>query len=329
MKILAGIDGGGTHTRLALARDDGTLIGYAEGGSCSFIELGLDSATAELARVWAAAWRSAELKPRRVEALFMGLGSVLSEADARTNCDLAVRLGLVHPDDVRTENDAWNAHAGGLIGQPGILLISGTGSACLGRNGSGLAWRTGGWGYMLNDVGSAYALGHAALIAATRDADGRGKRTGLTQLVCKFLNLSDLKELFRKIHYEGVLRSTIAAIAPQVVGQAEAGDTVAKEILQTNALGLVEMVVTVARKLELDAPMLALTGGLIDNAPAFRQLFLGELIRQHPGLRQAENGLKPVFGAVLLACAQITGPNMPSSFIENLRTSSTSVDASS
>ena len=85
MKVLAGIDGGGTRTRLALVYEDGRLLGYAEGGSCSFVDLGLDAARAELARVWAAGWRAAGAKPRPAEALFMGLGSVLSEADARTN----------------------------------------------------------------------------------------------------------------------------------------------------------------------------------------------------------------------------------------------------
>jgi N-acetylglucosamine kinase-like BadF-type ATPase len=33
MKLFAGIDGGGTRTRLALVCEDGALAGYAEGGS--------------------------------------------------------------------------------------------------------------------------------------------------------------------------------------------------------------------------------------------------------------------------------------------------------
>lgn len=322
MKVLAGIDGGGTRTRIALAREDGRLISYAEGGSCSFIELGLDAARAELSRVWAAGWHAAGLRPRPVDALFMGLGSVLSEADARTNCDLAIQLGLAHSGKVRADNDAWNALAGGLTGRPGILLISGTGSACLGRNQLGLIWRTGGWGYLLNDVGSAYALGHASLIAATRDFDARGEPTSLTALVRAALGLGDMKEIFRKIHHEGVPRAAIAALAPQVVGHAEAGDTVAREILRQNAEGLVEMVVTIVRKLDLSDPSLALTGGLVTNAPTFRRLFLDKLTPRLPGFKLAEQGLQPVFGAVLLACEQTIGSEPAPSFLQNLCESS-------
>src|SRR5689334_8328248 len=271
MRILAGIDGGGTHTRLALAGEDGGLIGYAEGGSCSFIDLGQDTARAELARVWASAWRAAGSSPRPADALFMGLGSVLSETDARTNCDLAVGLGLGEANHVRADNDAWNAHAGGLTGRPGLLVISGTGSVCLGRSESGSTWRAGGWGYLLNDIGSAHGLGHDALIAATRDADARGEATRLTALVREVLELKDIKEIFRKVHHDGVTRSAIAALAPRVVSHAEAGDAVAREILKRNAEGLAEMTFTVARKLNLREPKLALTGGLVTNAKIFRR----------------------------------------------------------
>jgi N-acetylglucosamine kinase-like BadF-type ATPase len=322
MRIFAGIDGGGTRTRLALADEEGMLIGYAEGDSCSFIDLGQEAARAELARVWSSGWGAAGAPPRPVDALFMGLGSVLSEADARTNCEMAVQLGLGEPGNVRADNDAWNAHAGGLGGQSGILLISGTGSACLGRGQSGSTWRAGGWGYLLNDIGSAYALGHDALIAATRDVDARGKPTSLTPLIRETLGLGNIKEIFRKIHHDGVPRSEIAALAPKVVARAEAGDAVSKDILRRNAKGLAEMTVTVARKLALEGPRIALTGGLITKAHSFRSMFLDELDSELPGFSLEKQGLDPVFGAVLLAREHSIGTSASSSFLHNLRASS-------
>ena len=251
----------------------------------------------------------------------MGLGSVLSEADARTNRDLAVELRMCEAGNVRADNDAWNAHAGGLAGDPGLLVISGTGSVCLGRDSSGSTWRAGGWGYLLNDIGSAHALGQDALVAATRDADARGESTSLTALVRESLGLNDIKEIFRKVHYDGVPRTAIAALAPQVVARAEAGDKVARGILKRNAEGLAEMTVTVARKLNLRAPKLALTGGLVTNALTFRRMFLDEVASHLPGFTLADNGLEPVFGAVLLARAQVGGSEPPASFLQNLRTS--------
>lgn len=322
MKVFAGIDGGGTRTRLALVDESGKLAGHAVGGSCNFTDQGIDGAQAELTRLWHKAWNSAGMKPRPVAAVFMGLGSILSPHDAEINRELAVNMGLAEAKVIFADNDAWNAHAGGLAGQPGILLIAGTGSACLGRNGRGESWRAGGWGHLLGERGSAHALGQAALVAATQDADGRGQPTALKALVCEALGLSDLKEIFRKVHHEGVSRSDVAALAPRVVALAETGDSVAQHILADEAEGLVEMTTTVARRLKMESPNLALTGGLMANAAAFRHMFLDGLKRALPGFRLAEGGLAPVFGAVLLAVERSTGALPETNFFQNLYRSS-------
>ena len=321
MRIFAGIDGGGTRTRVALAREDGTAFGFAEGDSCCFTDVGMDAARTELSRLWKSAWTSSGGEPHPVDALFMGMGSILSEAEARMNCDMATELGFAEPAAVHADNDAWNAHAGGLNGRPGVLLISGTGSACLGRNAEGQTWRAGGWGYLLNDCGSAHALGIGAMVAATRDADGRGERTRLTEVVRAAFALRDMKEIFRKVHHEGVSRAQVASLAREVVAAAEAGDSVARLLVRDNVNGLVEMVITVARKLHLTEPELALTGGLISNADSFRREFLEQLSAKFPRVTLARDGLAPAFGAVLLAFQSACKKAPSTEFLDNLRRS--------
>ena len=322
VKIFAGIDGGGTRTRLALVRENGELLGYAAGGSCSFTDHGTDHARKELSNLWRTAWEAAGMEPRAASSLFLGLGSILSPEDARINRDLAAKIGLAAPDSIFAENDVWNAHAGGLLGRHGILLISGTGSACFGRNSQNHTWRAGGWGHLLNDVGSAHALGHAAMVAATRDADRRGPATALTPLVCQTFGLTDLKELFRKVHHDGVSRAEVAALAPKVVALAGKGDVTAGLILAAESTGLVEMVTTVARELKLEAPALALTGGLITNAAIYRRMFLERLTRMLPKFQLVEENLTPVFGAVLLACERNSGASPSAAFIQTLHRTS-------
>lgn len=322
MKVFAGIDGGGTRTRLALAGESGRLLALTEGPSCSFVEKGHRVAQERLSGLWRAAWNKTRETPRPVEALFMGMGSILSADDARTNCELAISLGLAERGRVRAENDAFNALAGGLRGRPGILLISGTGSACFGRNAEGKTWRAGGWGYRLHDAGSGYALGLAALIAATRDSDRRGPATALTQMVHETLGLGDMAAIFRRVHSETFDRAEVAALAPRVVETAARGDIVAQRILTENADGLVEMIATVARQLELAQPELSLTGGLITGAEAFRQTFLERLEGTLPGFTLSHDGLAPVLGAVLLAVELATGEKASAAFVENLHASS-------
>jgi len=322
MKIFAGIDGGGTRTRLALVSESGVLLGYASGACCSFTDQGIEPAQKELVRLWREAWRLAELEPRPAHTLFMGMGSILSVQDAQTNREIAARIGLAEARDIFADNDVRNAHAGGLVGQPGILLIAGTGSACFGRNSLGETWRAGGWGHLLGESGSAYALGLSAMVAATRETDGRGPQTSVSMFVREALGLSDLKEIFRKVHLDGVSRTQVAAFAPRIVALAEAGDTVARQILDAEADGLVEMVVTVANRLEMASPDLALTGGLLTNSAVFRQVFFNQLTRKLPDFRLADGGLAPVYGAVLLAFAHGTGGEPSAQFLQALRSSS-------
>jgi glucosamine kinase len=321
MKIFAGIDGGGTRTRVALAHEDGTVLGFAERGSCCFTDVGIDGARDELAQLWKSAWSSAHTELRHVDGLFMGMGSILSEAEARMTCDLAAELGFAARTALFADNDAWNAHAGGLNGRPGILLISGTGSACLGRNADGEIWRAGGWGYKLNDCGSAHSLGMGAMIAATRDTDGRGRQTRLTDVVREALALRDMKEIFRKVHHEGVSRAQVASLAREVVAAAEREDPVARQLVQENVTGLVEMVTTVAQRLRLTEPELALAGGLISNADSFRREFLEQLTAKLPRVTFARDGLAPVFGAVLLAFQRACNTAPSAEFLDKLRRS--------
>jgi N-acetylglucosamine kinase-like BadF-type ATPase len=251
----------------------------------------------------------------------MGTGSVLGDADALVNREMLLALRAAREGALQVDNDAWNAHAGGLLGRPGILLIAGTGSACLGRDDRGETWRAGGWGHLLDDRGSAFALGSAAMVAATRDADGRDVPTALTAVVRERLGLTDLREIFRRVHHDGLTRAEVAALAPEVVRLAGAGDAVAARLVEQGAQGLVEMVATVARRLAMTAPELALTGGLIERADGYRRAFLERLERELPGTRLAADGLPPVLGAVLLAARLGSGAAPKEAFVERLRAS--------
>mgnify|MGYP001555469658 CR=1 FL=1 len=319
MKIFGGIDAGGTRTRLALVREDGVVLGFAEGGCSSFVELGTGNSIQALSRLKKEAWASAGLEARPVDGLFIGSGSILHSDDVKTNCALAVSAGLTVADLVWAENDAWNALAGALLGRPGILLIAGTGSACLGRNAHGQTWRAGGWGHLLDDIGSAYQLGQAAMVAATRAADGRGKTTALTAMVCEKLGLQDLKQIYRKLHHDGISRAEVAALASQVVARAETGDEVARDIVFEGVEALAEMVKAVARQLKLPSPEVALTGGLLTNAALFWQELLKQLADEVPGFTIAGGGVIPVLGAVILAYENSAQVFPDEIFLQNLR----------
>ena len=124
------------------------------------------------------------------------------------------------------------AHAGALNGASGVLVVAGTGSIAYGENAGGEHHRTGGYGYLIDDVGSGYGVGRSALAAVLRAADGTGEPTALTARVLETLRLATVSDIVPGVYGGPIDRSTIASLS-RVVAQAahDENDPVASHIL--------------------------------------------------------------------------------------------------
>src|SRR4051812_3047452 len=80
---------------------------------------------------------------------------------------------------VAVTSDAVIAHAGALGGEPGVVLIAGTGVVALAISADGALRMTDGWGPWLGDEGGGAWIGAAGLRAALHAHDGRGPSTAL------------------------------------------------------------------------------------------------------------------------------------------------------
>lgn len=88
-------------------------------------------------------------------------------------------LASVPATRVTVTSDAVIAHAGALGGQPGVVLVVGTGVVALGIGADGALRTADGWGPWLGDEGGGAWIGAAGLRAALRASDGRGPATTL------------------------------------------------------------------------------------------------------------------------------------------------------
>jgi N-acetylglucosamine kinase-like BadF-type ATPase len=332
--IVAGVDGGGTRTRVSLAEVDGTFLGYGDAGSGNYHDIGERAFAENLNAAMANAWRQAgldKLEPaiRRIDAIFLGLGSIVTAADRAEIRSIVARApwAPTGAKSIDVDHDLRIAHAGCLAGEPGIVLIVGTGSSCFGRDESGRTWKTGGWGPLLDDLGSGHWLGRQAMIAAIRQSDGRGKATSLTPAVLAALELEDANDILRRVEMQGMTRSEIARLARLVLASSSEGDEVACEIVQQGVNELALLVSTTARCLGLgngEQPVLvAATGGLIDSG----ETYIGPLKRaindQVPHARFVENQATPVEGALLLAIHGQTGGQPSPHVLRRLRDTTT------
>lgn len=245
MSTLVGIDVGGTET-LAIRIDGSGLElgrGMASGGHPAEVGLG---GFAKMAR-FAAEDAGAQLP---VDGVVIGIAGVVTETEAAEAADAVVRAGLCEDGRALAVPDVHLAQYGAFAGEPGIVVVAGTGSIAYGRGPGDAEARAAGLGPLFDDPGSGYDLVRRALIAAARAQDGRGRETVLRDRLLEALDLPDLRSLAR-ISLAGQLsRREIASLAPLVLGAAEDGDREAMGILAWCTDELSEAARAVARQLE-------------------------------------------------------------------------------
>lgn len=277
-RYVAGADGGGTKTMLALLDMDGKPLGRRQLGA-----LNANGQSAEQTRqVLAALVQVMAQAPGGVAgcaALCIATAGI-SNPDARGLILTGLeQLGYGGP--VLLAGDQEAALQGAMGKAEGIILIAGTGSICFGKNAAGQSARSGGWGYLIDDGGSGYAIGRDILAAVVRAHDGRIAPTCLTQLVFEALNITDISQLIRFVYAPDTGKGGIARLAPLLSTGLSRGDAQCGEIVQHAARELAALAVPVAKKLGLQNGDMALCGSVLQKNRAIADAVvrrLGEVL---------------------------------------------------
>lgn len=196
-------------------------------------------------------------------------------------------------------HDTPVAHAGALAGEPGVVVIAGTGSVAYALAPGGASALVGGWGYLFGDEGSAFALARDVLAHAMRASD-EGGPSALRDLALRHFQARDLRALARSFYTGAISRAEIAAFAPAVIAQAERGDAGAAQFVQDAARALARLAALAAGRAGLRAPSVAFTGGMMRSA-AVRESAEQWLNASFPQARCVAPVYGPAEGALLLA----------------------------
>jgi len=320
MALYLGIDGGGTYTRSVIVRETGEVVGEAKVGSTNRNHFSEEVVTANF-RV-AVVDACGALDPRELKGAFLGMCGASNAADF----DHLKAMFLAAPElpvgiPVTVVNDTYSGLSGGLSGRPGIVLIAGTGSAVFGRNSAGETYLCGGWGALVDDSGSAYWVGLEALKIAARVADGRAKPTLLKDIVFKFLGITDARQIISRVHNEGLERSDLAFLAPDVIKAYTAGDWAAIAIVTRAIDELVACVKTVADKLFTDGSECGVifVGGLALSGEPFQRLLTEAIEKTVPNSKVYDAEMPPDRGAALEAL-RAAGIELTPAVLNNLKT---------
>lgn len=302
-----GIDGGQTSTTAALVTETGELAGVGRGGNLVHLNAAGGEArfVQAVGEAVAAAWESASLPAGAAPAPFAAAALGLTGVEAGTPEDETVRRllpGVCRAGQTIVENDAAIALQGAHVGGPGIIVIAGTGSICMGLDAGGRTAVAGGWGWLVGDEGSANGIGRQAVAAAFHSLDGTGPATALERALAAHFKLESLRDLKRLVYAADFGARGFAALAPLVQAAAAEGDAVASGLLAEAGAALARLAATVAGRLEFDgAPPVAPVGGTFGHLPAVRGAFVEALAGLLPGACVAPPALPPVLGAAILA----------------------------
>ena len=299
-----GVDGGGTKTLAWLAELKSDcppiIVGRGSAGPANPCAVGQTAAVAAIREAIDSAFADADQPVQTVAAACFSIAGTGPVAERRGLEDWID--GQIIADQIQMSNDAEPILAC-LPERWGVALISGTGSFALGRSLAGTQERAGGWGYLVGDEGSGYAIAIEALRSAFRSVDGRGPETAMLPALLAHLGVFDASSLVSHLYAAETDRRRIADLAPVVLEIAESGDPVAGAVVAGAAHGLTELVLTLNTRLALQQPVpLAVAGGVLVRSERIRRLVAEEL--HSAGVEtQIQIVAEPVRGAVELAAS--------------------------
>ena len=323
MSYVLGIDAGGTRTVALLATADGRAMAMGAGGPGNFQAVGEDAARASIEAAIDGALAAAPDGPvarEQVAAVAAGLAGMHVPADYERFTAIVGRL--LPAARVRIYNDGEVALAAATGGREGIVVVAGTGSIAYGADRSGRSLRCGGWGYIIGDEGSAYAITRQALRAASQAADGRAPASTLVDAFTTALGVRTFDDILRPVYGPPAMtRHQLAALAPLVTQCAANGDAAAQAVLATAGADLAALAVTRARRLDLGATpfLVACSGGVWTADELVLEPFRQRVLAAYPRAHIGSPLLTPVAGAALLAIRLLTAEPPDASVVENLR----------
>jgi len=259
-----GIDGGGTKTEAVIMDVAYRVLGSGIAGPSNPLRVGIANAAAAIREAIDKACEEAQVRRSDIRWAEVGLAGARREELRLRMREALSETGI---SEIEVVGDADIALYGATDGEPGLVVIAGTGSICCGINGSGKQLCAGGWGPIVGDEGGASWIARRALSAIARAADGRGPETALAAAAIAYFHISATDDLSTAIYAPTLTNERIAGFARRVAKAARAKDQVAREILAQagKELGLAAAAVIRRLKMERELFQVAFVGGVFSD----------------------------------------------------------------
>ncbi|MGD9627661.1 MAG: N-acetylglucosamine kinase [Pyrinomonadaceae bacterium] len=300
-QFFLGVDGGGTKTHVALMNEAREVVGEATAGPSNPLRVGVETAVSNIVKAADQAIDAAEILRVDIAAATLGLAGV-----RRADIKKSIKASFTEQIRIRKTTvitDAEIALFATTLGEPGIVVIAGTGSICLGKNAKGKMAIAGGWGPLAGDEGGGVGIAQTALHAVAKASDGRGIPTTLSKRASEYFRASGPENLIVAIYSPQVDNSRIAGFAKFVVEAAQEGDAVAETILQEAGAELGLAACAVIEKLGLkryNVPI-GCVGSVFKAGPLLTKPMIETIHTIAPKAFLTEPEMPPAHAAALMA----------------------------
>lgn len=309
------VDAGNSKTDVALVAADGRVLGAARGGGFQPPTVGVDPAVSMLAEVVARAAAAAGLP------VGGDSGRPLAEHTSAclANADLPVEERqleeAVHARGwalgTTVRNDTFAILRAGVDEPRGVAVVCGAGINCVGMLPDGRTARFPAIGKISGDWGGGSGLTEEALYAAARAEDGRGELTALAATLPAHFGLDSMYALIEALHLERIPHQRRYELTPVLLATADAGDPVARAIVERQAEEIVLLATVAMRRLDLldEEVDVVLGGGVMAAAnPGLMAALTERLAARAPKARTHVVTAPPVLGAALLGLDHLAAP---------------------
>jgi len=300
-RVILAVDGGNSKTDLALVAEDGRVLAFERGPSCSPHRVGIAGCAAAIEGLVEAARESlgGELpRPAAAAVMVAGVDRDSERRELRSHI-----LGRDWADLVEVGNDTLALLRAGSESGWGVAVVCGAGVNALGVGPDGRRATFASLGAITGDWGGGEDLGVAAVGAAVRARDGRGEATELEELVPAHFGMASAEEVAFAVHGRELEHVRLAELAPLVLEAAERGDEAALSLRERS----VEEIWTFARAAAaraldgVEGYDIVLGGSLLSRSESFGRLALEHVQAELPGSRPSVSDVMPVAGSALIA----------------------------
>ncbi|MGL4338796.1 MAG: BadF/BadG/BcrA/BcrD ATPase family protein [Turicibacter sp.] len=301
MRCVVGIDGGGTKTHLVCTDLNENVLCEVFGGASNLCANPLNKVKQNLTELLEKCKGAIDSEFEIVSVCLGTAGLIAKNAKEDltqilaecTNCQTITIVG-----------DMETAMVANLDDEAGMILISGTGAIGYGMTTRENTYRSGGWGHLVGDEGSAYWIGCEGVKAALKSYDGRAPKTMLYEMFLNKLNCETHQQFISLIYSQEFNKTEMAKLAVVVAQANDLGDAVAEYILRLAATELASLASSIVNKLglsKLPTFKIVLAGSVFLNNDLVKKSFKGKIEDKYTQAEIVELEVDSAYGAIKIA----------------------------